>query len=73
MNLLAALPWIDLTDRDFSECAMPYAYLYRRDLTGSKNLRGVLLIIILIILEINIIFDIANILKLDKIYLQEWF
>jgi hypothetical protein len=41
MNLLAALPRIDLTYRDFSECAMPYAYLYRRDLTGSKNLRGV--------------------------------
>jgi hypothetical protein len=28
MNLIAALPWIDLTDRDFSEFAMPYAYLY---------------------------------------------
>jgi hypothetical protein len=39
MNLLAALPWIDLTDRDFSECVMPHAYLYKRDLTGSKNLR----------------------------------
>ncbi len=39
INLIAALPWIDLTDRDFSECAMPHAYLYRRDLTGSKNLR----------------------------------
>jgi hypothetical protein len=38
MNLLAALPKIDLTERDFSECAMPHAYLYRRDLTGSKNL-----------------------------------
>jgi hypothetical protein len=45
MSLLAALPRIDLTDRDFSECAMPHAYLYRRDLTGSKNLRGVLDII----------------------------
>jgi hypothetical protein len=38
MNLIAALPWIDLTDRDFSDCVMPHAYLYRRDLTGSKNL-----------------------------------
>ncbi len=45
MNLLAALPWIDLTDRDFSDCVMPHAYLYRRDLTGSNNLRGVVLII----------------------------
>ncbi len=39
MNLLAALPWIDLTDRDFSECVMPHAHLYKRDLTGSKNLK----------------------------------
>ncbi len=46
MNLIAALPCIDLTDRDFSECAMPYAYLYKRDLTASKNLRGFLYIII---------------------------
>jgi hypothetical protein len=56
MNLLAALPRIDLTDRDFSECAMPYAYLYRRDLTGSKNLRiiegciGLLLLMTIIII-----------------------
>jgi hypothetical protein len=55
MNLLAALPWIDLTDRDFSDCAMPHTYLYRRDLTGSNNLRGVVYIIILIILDIKII------------------
>ncbi len=47
MNLIAALPWIDLTDRDFSDCAMPYAYLYKRDLTGSKNLRGISFIIII--------------------------
>ncbi len=46
MNLIAALPQIDLTDRDFSDCAMPHAYLYRRDLTGSKNLWGVVFIII---------------------------
>ncbi len=47
MNLLAALPWIDLTDRDFSDCAMPHAYLYKRDLTGSNNLKGVVYIIII--------------------------
>jgi hypothetical protein len=41
MNLLAALPKIDLTDRDFSDCVMPYAYLYKRDLTGSKDFKGV--------------------------------
>jgi hypothetical protein len=38
MNIMAALPWIDLTERDFSDCAMPYAYLYKRELTESKNL-----------------------------------
>ncbi len=63
MNLIAALPRIDLTDRDFSDCAMPHAYLYKRDLTGSNNLRGFLLIIILIILESKIIFLIANIVE----------
>ncbi len=47
MNLIAALPWIDLTDRDFSECAMPHAYLYKRDLTGSKNLGVVVYTIII--------------------------
>jgi hypothetical protein len=69
MNLLAALPWIDLTDRDFSDCAMPYAYLYRRDLTGSKNLKGVVFIIIDFFFIANIA---ANILKFYKIYAQEW-
>jgi hypothetical protein len=53
INLLAALPRIDLTDRDFSDCAMPHAYLYKRNLTGSKNLRGVVFIIII---EYKIIF-----------------
>ncbi len=48
MNLLAALPRIDLTDRDFSDCVMPHTYLYKRDLTGSKNFRGVVFIIIII-------------------------
>jgi hypothetical protein len=38
LNLLSALCWCDLTHRDFSECAMPHAYLYKRDLTGSKKL-----------------------------------
>ncbi len=47
MNLIAALPRIDLTDRDFSDCVMPHAYLYKRDLTGSNNLRGVVYIIII--------------------------
>jgi uncharacterized protein YjbI with pentapeptide repeats len=56
INLLAALSRIDLTDRDFSECFMPYAYLYKRDLTGSKDFKGVVLIVIFIILEIKIIF-----------------
>ncbi len=46
MNLLAALPRIDLTDRDFSECVMPHTYLYKRDLTKSKNFRGIEFIII---------------------------
>jgi hypothetical protein len=74
INLITALPRIDLTDRDFSDCVMPHAYLYKRDLTGSKNLRGVFLIIILIILESKISFDIANIeINLDEIYAQELF
>jgi hypothetical protein len=59
MNLIAALPQIDLTDRDFSDCVMPHAYLYRRDLTGSKNLRGIGFIIMI---EFKIIFSISNIL-----------
>jgi hypothetical protein len=61
MNLLAALPHIDLTDRDFSDCAMPYAYLYKRDLTGSKNLRGVVFIIIYLIIVGFEIFFVATI------------
>jgi hypothetical protein len=61
LNLIAALPRIDLTERDFSDCVMPHAYLYKRDLTESKNLRGVVLVIILIILESKISFDIVNI------------
>ncbi len=57
MNLIAALPWVDLTDRDFSDCAMPYAYLYKRDLTGCKNLWwGLVFHILIIILKCKIIF-----------------
>jgi hypothetical protein len=70
LNLLAALPWIDLTDRDFSECAMPHAYLYKRDLSGSKNLKGVVFIIyylLLIIIESKIFFT-ANIVWVCKNY-----
>jgi hypothetical protein len=47
MNLIAALPRIDLTDRDFSECAMPHAYLCKRDLTGSNNFWSLAFIIII--------------------------
>ncbi len=69
MNLIAALPRIDLTDRDFSECVMPYAYLYKRDLTGSKNLRDFVFIITDYFFIANIA---ANIVKFYKIYAQEW-
>ncbi len=67
MNLLAALPRIDLTDRDFSDCVMPYAYLYKRDLTGSKDLKGVVLIVIFIILEIKIIFLLHILWEFEKL------
>ncbi len=76
MNLIAALPRIDLTDRDFSDCAIPHAYLYKRDLTGSKNLSDVVFIIIIIIIDycgIFFFFDIANIVAVWKIYAQECF
>jgi uncharacterized protein YjbI with pentapeptide repeats len=36
INLLGAPPRCDLTNRDFSGCEMPYAYFYKRDLSGSK-------------------------------------
>ena len=36
INLLAAHPRCDLKDLDFSGCEMPYAYFYKRDLSGSK-------------------------------------
>jgi hypothetical protein len=61
INLMATLPRIDLTDQDFSDCAMPYAYLYKRDLTGSNNFRGVFFIIIFIILESKISINNRNI------------
>jgi hypothetical protein len=67
MNLIAALPRIDLTDRDFSECVMPYAYLYKRDLTGSKNLRDFVFIITDYFFIANIA---ANIVKFIKFMLK---
>jgi hypothetical protein len=36
MNLLAGPYRCDLTDRNFSECAIPYSYFYKRDLSGCK-------------------------------------
>ncbi len=36
MNLLAGPYRCDLTDRDFSGCAIPYSYFYKRDLSGCK-------------------------------------
>ncbi len=63
MNLIAALPRIDLTDRDFSDFVMPHAYLYRRDLTGSKNLIGVLRFIIIYYCRLSDYFLIAIIIK----------
>jgi hypothetical protein len=36
VNLLAGPARCDLTYRDFSYCAIPYAYFYKRDLSGCK-------------------------------------
>lgn len=36
MSLLAAPHTCDLTNRDFSGCSMPNAYIYGRDLSGGK-------------------------------------
>jgi hypothetical protein len=36
MNLLAGPYKCDLKYRDFSGCAIPYSYLYKRDLSGCK-------------------------------------
>jgi hypothetical protein len=53
---------------------MPHAYLYKRDLTGSKNLKGVwCLLLLLIILELMISFKIANNQKLIKFMLKSGF
>ncbi len=38
VNLLAGSYRCDLTYRDFSDCAIPHAYFYKRDLTGCKKL-----------------------------------
>ncbi len=37
VNLLAGSYRCDLTYRDFSDCAIPHAYFYKRDLTGCKK------------------------------------
>jgi hypothetical protein len=37
MNFLAGPCRCDLTERDFSDCAIPHSYLYKRDLSGSKT------------------------------------
>jgi uncharacterized protein YjbI with pentapeptide repeats len=36
INLLAGTYSCDLTNRDFSHCAIPYAYFYNRDLSRSN-------------------------------------
>jgi hypothetical protein len=36
VNLLAGPYRCDLTERDFSDCAIPYAYFYKRDLSGCN-------------------------------------
>ncbi len=48
VNLLAGPYRCDLTYRDFSECAIPYAYFYKRDLSGCK--------MIVLALSFNILF-----------------
>ncbi len=39
INLLASFPRCDLTYRDFTDCAIPHAYLYKRNLKGCKYLK----------------------------------
>jgi uncharacterized protein YjbI with pentapeptide repeats len=36
LNLLSGPARCDLTNRDFSSCAIPNAYLYKRDLSGCN-------------------------------------
>ncbi len=36
INLLVRPVTSDLKNRDFSNCAIPHAYLYKRDLTGCN-------------------------------------
>ncbi len=36
LNLLSGSARCDLTNRDFSSCAIPNAYLYKRDLSGCN-------------------------------------
>jgi hypothetical protein len=45
MNLLAGPAHCDLTNRDFSGCAMPRSYLYKRDISGSKRERKSIFIV----------------------------
>jgi hypothetical protein len=40
VNLLAGPYRCDLTERDFSDCAIPYAYFYKRDLSGCNFFNG---------------------------------
>ncbi len=39
VNLLAGPYRCDLTERDFSDCVIPKAYFYKRDLSGCNFLR----------------------------------
>jgi uncharacterized protein YjbI with pentapeptide repeats len=36
LNLLSGPARCNLTNRDFSGCAIPYAYLYKRDFQGCN-------------------------------------
>jgi hypothetical protein len=40
VNLLAGPYTCDLKERDFSDCAIPYAYFYKRDLSGCNYFMG---------------------------------
>jgi hypothetical protein len=46
VNLLAGSYRCDLTERDFSDCAIPYAYFYKRDLSGCNFLWGIFYLIV---------------------------
>jgi WD40 repeat protein len=40
INLLSGPSRCDITNRDFSDCAIPYSYLYKRDLSGCNFSRA---------------------------------